>query len=422
MTTRRTALEHPAMRSSCHAIAWVLISGLAWSCMGGGLCAAQSADAMDWRRPWRAPQSARLAARHSDEYAWRLFVAINWPADVSKRAADHRAVLGAAGPVVWETWQNTADVFLDNGLDPGPWVAGGPALTADSAQAMVNETRFETLSPRDLEHTRRIVAGAMVPLVDPLAEAQRLIEVRMNRVSFDYIRSLGLYNVEGQLHAVAQGRSVKFPLGAVQVKASWRPIAASQKSRYHTITVRFADGATRLYGLTALNIAAKELPHWFWASFEHVDNATRDSAGWELASRDSFACRGALDCNRAPSGVGLEGTVWENYRLRGTLTSFVDAEMRPRLLGNSELEAGFQRSASCITCHSRASIGVVGRPLRLPVFDTSTGAGDSVRRGYVGLPRPEWFSNTGFEPLDFVWSLSQARSRVPDSNNEGDSP
>jgi hypothetical protein len=375
-------------------------------------------NAMDWHEPWRLPASrvpaeGGSATLISDEYAWRLFVALNWPADVTRRTADPRAVLGAPGPVTWETWQNAADVYLEHGKDPGPWALG------QQASGAAYETRFETASLNELKKTRHIVAGVMVPLADPLAQVQRLIEVRMNRISFDYVRSHELYNVEGQLHAVASGRAVTFPYGALQIKASWRPIAERDRSRYHTITVQFANGTARLYGLTALNIAAKEMPNWLWASFEHVDNATRENGeGWQLPSRDSFACRNESDCNRAPSGVGLEGTVWENYRLRGTLTSFVDANLRPRLLANSELEAGLQMSASCITCHSRASIGLIdGHPARLPVFVPTSADGRTVRRGYVGLPRSE----TGFKSLDFVWSLSQAKSRTADANS-GDSP
>jgi cytochrome c peroxidase len=389
--------------------------------------AAAAPAALDWSRPWARPEpSPSLAAAHSDEYAWRLFVALNWPADPRARAADRKAMLGAAGPVVWETWQNSADVYREDGSDPGPWVA------AASHAAWSSERRFESLSLPELRATRHIVGGVMVPLVDPLAKAKRLIEVRMSRESFDYVRSHGLYNVEGQLQAVARGRTVQFPFGSVQVKASWRPIAADQRSRYHSITVRFADGASRLYGLTALNIAAKELPNWFWASFEHVDNATRANAeGWQLPSHDEFACAGdSPDCNRPPRGVGVTGTVWENYRLRGTLTAFVDSARRPTRLANSELEAGVQLTASCITCHSRASIGVQsGLAVRLPVFDVAAaraeaaaeaaGAGTAraaidatARRGYVGLPESDWFSGTPpFQPLDFVWSLAQAKPR-----------
>jgi hypothetical protein len=377
-------------------------------------CLAQSAAALGWQEPWVPSHDAQQAAANSDEYAWHLFVALNWPADLRRRTADRGAKFGADRPVVWETWRNTADVYRDDGRDPGPWVAGGPLPD------LANEDRFETLSLTSLPNVRHVVAGRMVPLADPVANAKRLTEIRMNRTAFDYLRARGLYSLDGQLEAVADGSGVHFPFGATEVKAKWRPIGAAERARYHTVTVRLADGSTRLYGLTALHIVSKDLPQWFWATFEHVDNASlTDGEGWQLPSSDRFACRGAdADCNRAPPGIGLEGTVWSYYRLRGTLTRFVDAADRPLRLANSELEAGLQKSSSCITCHSRSSIAVVaGAPLRLPIFDTSDGAPHDVldRRGYMGPPRAAWFRDSGgqplFQQLDFVWSLSKAQPR-----------
>jgi hypothetical protein len=412
----------------------------------------QALAALDWPTPWLESHNPGQAATNPDEYAWRLFIALNWPANTTTRQADPSAPLGADKPVVWETWQNATDVYLDDGQDPGPWTTGragatASAWTADrslatarhhptpttattptatSAAPPAEETRFETFSLKDIENARHIVGGKMVPLTNPTANAKRLTELRMNRVAFDYIRAHELYNLDGQLRMVAANQPVNFPPAATEIKASWRPIRDDERTRYHTLEVRFADGTERLYGLTALHIVAKDSPQWFWATFEHVDNPTRpDADGWQLPSSDRFACRGeAAACNRAPTGIGLEGTVWQNYRLRGTLTHFVDTTNRPLLLANSELEAGMQKSSSCITCHARSSLALVaGTPTRLPVFATSAAAADLPatleRRGYTGLPRAEWFENAGhagqplFKQLDFVWSLSKARPRRP---------
>jgi hypothetical protein len=247
----------------------------------------------------------------------------------------------------------------------------------------------------------------------------------MNRAAFDYIRARDLYNLDGQLRLLAQRRTVHFPSAATEVKAEWRPIRADEQSRYHCVQVRLADGTTRLYGLTALHIVTKDLPNWFWATFEQVDNPSLpDADGWQLPSSDRFACESShADCNRAPPNIGLEGTVWLFYRLRGTLTRFVDARGEPLRLANSELEAGMQQTASCMTCHSRASIGVLeGAAVRLPIFDPKpddSAQTTLVRRGFVGLPRAAWFQSIpgdvgagpSFQPLDFVWSLSKAQPK-----------
>jgi hypothetical protein len=396
----------------------------------------QPSISLEWKAKWRQPQDAAAAARSSDEYAWRLFVAINWPANIAIRAADPDAPFGADRPTVWETWQNSTDTFLEDGMDPGPWreIPNVPSVA-------VGPQRFENLLAERLPNVRHIVNGAMVALVDPLSTAPRLIETRLNRQTYEYIRARGLFSIGGQLRAVAGPRPVEFPAGSMQVKAGWRLITPAEQTRYHTLAIRLKDGQTRLYGLTSLNIASKALPSWFWASFEHVDNAARiGGEGWQLPSRDRFACRGrAFDCNLAPPGIGLDQTVWRFYRLRGTMTSFVDPSGRPRLLANSDLEIGLQKTASCITCHARAAIGSKnGAPARLSAFESdSAGPATHVpaRRGYVGMPDPAWFvsidgpgaSRTIFRPLDFVWSLAQAKAQprpegIPATTISGDPP
>ncbi len=382
---------------------------------------AARANTLDWNRPWAEPRDEVAARNHSDEYAWRLFVALNWPANPTGRGADSMAVLGAPGPVVWESWRSAGNVYRPDGADPGAW---------DRAQSQRAEDRFEIVSLKDLPNVRHVVGGVMVPWVDPLESARRLTEIRMNRPTYEFIRRHELYNTDGQLRAAAREIGVSFPYGSKEVKAKWRLITEAERSRYHTLVVTLADGTRRLYGLTALHIASKDLPTWFWATFEQVDNPTQvDGEPWQLASHDDFACRAqAADCERFPPHIGLEGTVWQYYRLRGTLTSFLDAAGTARRLANSELESGFQTTASCMTCHARASIAVLPAPagpaptlaLRLPIFDGAE------RRGFIGAPQAQWFSPAGdagphFIPLDFVWSLSKARPRAADRIAEGNS-
>jgi hypothetical protein len=139
-------------------------------------------------------------------------------------------------------------------------------------------------------------------------------------------------------------------------------------------------------------------------------------------NRDSFACPGtAARCDHSPRGIGLEGTVWEHYRLRGTLATYLGADGVPLRLASSELAAGLQDRSSCTTCHSRATIGRTagtGAVTRLPVFQST--AADAPRRGYVGLPDPAWYRSVDdsgalearYAGLDFVWSLARAAPRA----------
>ena len=51
---------------------------------------------------------------------------------------------------------------------------------------------------------------------------------------------------------------------------------------------------------------------------------------------------------------------YKNYRLKGSQVDFTDGPGRSLLLGNSVTESGFVPSASCITCHARASVNASG--------------------------------------------------------------
>src|SRR5262249_18536904 len=135
----------------------------------------------------------------------------------------------------------------------------------------------------------------------------------------------------------------------------------------------------RLYGLVAVNLAAKTRAGWLWASFERSEQSASAVA---------------------------------RYRLRGTQTAYLDQDNQPVLLGNAVLEAELGRSASCMTCHARATLSKTDAT-RLPVFAP---APPGVRRGYVGTPDPNWYGRfdsagnwqTTMASLDFMWSLSQA--------------
>ena len=387
--------------------------------------ASQPVDARDPDRPWIMPADAEEALRDPDRFAWRIFRALNWPADVERRAADPAATFGQPGPVVWETWAITSEVYLAEGRRPPQWenLALGLERESDGDEMPLQQALLKRTEP-----------------VPPGSTGHQTDEVRMNRATFDFIRDNGLYSVEGQERWFYSGRQLTFPVDSMEVKAVWRPISESERDIYHWATVTDADSGERhLYGLTALHVTSKVLPNWFWATFEHRDNPFRDGIhdeGWLIPSRDSVACPEAPhDCNRAPDGFGLEGTVWENYRLRGTQVDFTDKYGRPVLLANSELETGFQRSASCMTCHGRATIGPrVNRaasfefgagfsdhPLsapqvnRIPVFKQNS---DGSFEGYVGAPQPEWYRlpDTGVSTwgrylhLDFVWSLMRAQN------------
>ncbi|WP_457391937.1 hypothetical protein [Roseateles sp. P5_E1] len=250
----------------------------------------------------------------------------------------------------------------------------------------------------------------------------------MNFETFTFIVQNGLFSVEGQEALFVSGtQTIKFPAAAKEVKAQWREISELDAKRYHS-----CRSGGKLYGLTALHILTKDLPNWFWATFEHVDNKKAENMGkegygpWLLPSRDAFSCPGnQLDCEAAPKGIGLEGTKWENYRLRGTQIDFVDSTGRPTKLANSQIETDFQTSSSCISCHARASIGPKSGKFsnRLSIFEPPFSESQVLTP--FGPPNPNDFvtysgatalphtSTLRYTQLDFLWSLFRAQRKQP---------
>lgn len=413
----RRSLRHRLIRWG-----WTILA------VAGSLCVpapveGAAGSSLDWSHPWVMPRDGAAAIDASDEYAWRLFVALNWPVTPGSRVPDLYGSFGK-GPVLWESWPGSKGVFRQDGADPGDWFNESDASPESPAN------RFDGLPVMPGVPIRRIVNGAMATVSDPIEAASRLSETHFNEASFGFIRAQRLYNLKGQMEAARREADIRFPEGSQQVKALWQPVNPADAGRYFTEAVTFADGRQQLYGLVALHIASKDLPNWFWATFEHVDNgASPDLHSGNPPLQDRFAC-GAVrpDCNRAPAGVGLEGTVWANYRLRGTMIRFTDDRGTPLVLANSKLESRVRPDhSSCITCHSRASIGLDnGQAVRLPIFadgasdDAAMGHDGSVlRTGYIGLPQASWFSGPSqgsssgsgraFAPLDFVWSLRNAK-------------
>src|SRR5262249_24324012 len=105
-------------------------------------------------------------------------------------------------------------------------------------------------------------------------------EVRMNLSTYEFIRQNKLYNLQGQIAQFSAGNTnLNFPMNAKEVKAQWRRIAEADKPRYHWAEVTLNNGAKEPWGLTALHVISKDLPNWFWATFEHIDNRRAGPVG-----------------------------------------------------------------------------------------------------------------------------------------------
>lgn len=354
-----------------------------------------------------------------DMYAWRTFTQVVAPTDYDERAT-------------FQTWSSDPDTFqcppADKATcDADPTAKGCPVWPSEPTARPSIFNQRTAGDPQALKRAAATLSGS-TDTADEATETPSgqipycwqingtFVEiVYRNRVTFDYIFQNGLWYIEGNQQAFLRRLHVNFPTGAIEVKTNWKPLASSDDpSRYYTTNIGGIE-----YGLVAMHLSTKALPNWFWSTFEHVDNPGRCDF---LGCRDSFGYQPAFvpphpgpECGPYEPGrptPGMEKLLarlpeeWRYYRLKGSMTDFTTATGRPNLLGNSVTEAGFVQTASCMTCHSRATVGDAGNS----PYPTAAGLTPDFQ-SYNGTPDPNWYysnlnpGNVWSLQTDFVWAI-----------------
>ncbi|MCE9597057.1 MAG: hypothetical protein K8S54_03735 [Spirochaetia bacterium] len=349
------------------------------------------------------------AANNPDKYAWDIFMELNVPADMEKgRGVASTKALGTPGITVWESWKLARNVFTSNGCKPTSWENWDDEQSKDPTKLRrgLDPTKAKLALGRPTGTPAHILIDASNPLGN---------ETRMNKAAFDFIVQNDLFTIDGQEKFHKENKPIDLPVAAREVKGAWRlltPVEAGSK-RYHMATI-----GDKVYGLTGLHIITKDLPQWFWSTFEHVDNPLPETNGILYFDRHT---RGGT---RLPGSVA--NTKWQYYRLRGTQTDFTDLAGRGTLLSNTQIEQGFQASSSCVSCHAHATIGpkTSDKANRLPIFPRQTivfldpGKPEQSEMGlqifgWTGRPDPNDFYDvaTGrrkYTQTDFMWSFFRA--------------
>jgi hypothetical protein len=355
------------------------------------------------REPGGEPADVAMALGDPDEYAWRLFFFVN------RQAARGAAGVADAGrsirqydpdkPVVWETWALASGERQTQ--------AGSEALRVGGAAPVA----WSAL-PREPWPAKVLSVNLSEP------DGPATLEVRLNRASYDFVRSRALYTPAGLEQAyraaVSQSRpdAIQFPVTAKAVKAVWEDLGprppAAVLARYHWRRI-----GGHVWVLTGLHIATRDLPTWFWADFEHVDDPIPPGEpSRDTTTRGQGApARGDVDGERRE----LAGTKWAYYRLRGVQIGFTDARGAPTRLADAVLEQGFEHT-SCITCHARATIGIHdGQLARLDPnpanFDDPQGRPPTIadaKNTDLGVPSAALFGKDRltFLQTDFIWAMA----------------
>ncbi|HVR41484.1 MAG TPA: hypothetical protein VMU84_20485 [Thermoanaerobaculia bacterium] len=312
-----------------------------------------------------------------DDFSWREFIALTWPAQTSGGPSYTRGVPNTtkpygdvSGPLVFATWKNDYELFLPNGDPPAPWNSyASPSPCGGSLQPypviLGSFNKYHGFN----EAAFGVDTG---PLISQNKQYTRY-QTAMNEPQYNFIINPGspypgpLYLVKN-LPGTGTNPPLKFTTGSIEIKAAWRVLTnvpAAQRARYYVTSAQLLDPVTGrctatdvgLAGLHIVNKTAK-FPNWVWSTFEQVDNVPAIAGETPVSSgpygyndpsqpqklskvgQPIDKCNPPV-ANPTPTQVirlqpinkstqntnnayrnlaGVKGTVWENYQL--TLTQW----------------------------------------------------------------------------------------------------
>lgn len=126
-----------------------------------------------------------------DEFSWKTFIALNWPAkadgtpDPSLTIGEHQE-----GPTVWQSWKSSRDIFLANGAKPLGWDEADPVPAPCSVLSNGEQVKG-TLHLTQVGKTPGVLDESgepfeTGPLIDQNGQYTRY-GILTNRSMFDYI-------------------------------------------------------------------------------------------------------------------------------------------------------------------------------------------------------------------------------------------
>lgn len=343
------------------------------------------------------PFDMALSQQSADTFSWRTFIAMSWPADKNTCGPDTgkgSSILNGKGPVVWETYLNSEQVFVQPPATPDGWCIHGLQSSMYSrlpknVQALAQKTGIYRFAQR-LEkstHAIKIRGNSQVfggPLVDQNGRFVRY-EVRMNQTEYTYITQNDLWDSAGQSNFKG---TVNFPggqapnIGCMELKAAWKVMGAGDDTtkfyRIKAIVFNDAEGndteaSVVTLGLVGLHIIRKTPTQgdWVWATFEqNSDTSTsfynpnsKEPINTPPSGKDSlveldWATKKPLHKPTQVKRINavddtsviainayyqnlLKGSVWENYHLVSTQWMRFES-LTPNFLANMTMETYLQ--------------------------------------------------------------------------------
>jgi hypothetical protein len=226
-----------------------------------------------------------------DDYSWRIFIAMVWPARQGQRGVpDTGQTISAPGPRVFETYKSAWEVFHRDGSTPAAWdiYEGAPFNACNQSVqfgdiVLASFSKFGDIGQADF--------GTLVgPLVTQNMTYARYLTT-LNRVEFDQISSNNWF-LRANLGTSAN--PLTFNNGAIDVKSAWIDMTGiAHPERYYKSAAWILDPATgqctqKQVGLVGIHIVQKtpSRPQWIWSSFEQIDNIPQTGAQAPFAFND----------------------------------------------------------------------------------------------------------------------------------------
>ena len=211
-----------------------------------------------------------------DDFSWRAFLAVVWPAKQDQRGKpDPAPAPGATGkPTVFETFKADWEIFQPNGKDPAPnW----KDYAGDNPCGLTNVVFGDVLLASFSKFANLGMAGFGPKLTGALV-AQNGTYVRY-AVNFNESEFATIMAKKAYLRS-SLANPVSFDSAAIDTKSAWIDMkGVANPARYYNREAMLfdleANTCTKTtVGLVGLHIVVKTAsrPQWIWTSFEHVDN------------------------------------------------------------------------------------------------------------------------------------------------------
>jgi hypothetical protein len=353
------------------------------------------------------PKGSNAPIEFFDDYSWRAFIAMVWPAKNGQRGVpDTSKTVGGSGPRVFETYKMLHEVFHNDGSSPSAWNSYDlPQYNACNVQMQFGDLVLASFS----KYSNLGQAG-FGTLVGPLVAQNRTyvrFETAFNAAEFGQIMGGKWY-----LRANIPVAGVTFNDGAIDIKSSWIEMTdIPNPSRYYTRTAWVLNPLSgscsqKTVGLVGLHIVQKTptRPQWLWTSFEQVDNVPgrgaklpygfNEANGTPMPSKNPYKIdplplptpppfnvsrvkkiHVSTEVTNVKYKTALAGTPWQFYQLVVTQWPLCNPTCKPEQRGNpaftfpgsapgtdetsfanTTLETFDQASVftSCMACHNSA--------------------------------------------------------------------